>query len=233
VLVEFRELKWALVAAQHRSLRRAAETLNIRQSTLSRRLRDLELQLGAVPFERTRGGTKPTAAGQRPAGAGQHAPYHGSVDKTPRLIRCLSRMSEMNHTLSESRRFLVVDDEPIIAMNVADELRDFGYVVVGPATTMEDAKYLAAAGHFDAVLLDLNLHGKNSDSVAEVLVAREIPFALMTGYNEAPPGTFVDIPILRKPFSDAELKRTVDALLEDRLATQPKVDGGADQQHRI
>jgi len=64
VLVEFRDLKRALVAAQHRSLRRGAETLNIRQSTLSRRLRDLELQLGAVLFERTNGGTKPTAAGQ-------------------------------------------------------------------------------------------------------------------------------------------------------------------------
>jgi DNA-binding transcriptional LysR family regulator len=64
VLVEFRELKWALIAAQHRSLSRAAETLNIQQSTLSRRLRDLELQLGAVLFERTNGGTKPRAAGQ-------------------------------------------------------------------------------------------------------------------------------------------------------------------------
>ena len=41
-----------------------AETLNIRQSTLSRRLRDLELQLGAMLFRRTNGGTKPTAAGQ-------------------------------------------------------------------------------------------------------------------------------------------------------------------------
>jgi hypothetical protein len=64
VLVEFRELKWALIATQHRSLRRAAETLNIRQSMLGRRLRDLELQLGAVLFERTNGGTKPPAAGQ-------------------------------------------------------------------------------------------------------------------------------------------------------------------------
>ncbi len=62
--VELRDLKWAIVAAQHRSLRQAAQTLNIRQSTLSRRLRDLEYQLGTELFERTNAGTRPTIAGQ-------------------------------------------------------------------------------------------------------------------------------------------------------------------------
>ncbi|MDR3471842.1 MAG: LysR family transcriptional regulator, partial [Devosia sp.] len=46
--VELQDLRWAIVASQHRSLRQAAETLNIRQSTLSRGLRDLEYRLGAV-----------------------------------------------------------------------------------------------------------------------------------------------------------------------------------------
>jgi DNA-binding transcriptional LysR family regulator len=62
--VELRDLKWALLVSQHRSLRQAAETLNIRQSTLSRRLRDLEDELGATLFVRTNGGTRPTLSGQ-------------------------------------------------------------------------------------------------------------------------------------------------------------------------
>ena len=62
--IELRELRWAIVAAQNRSLRQAAEALNIRQSTLSRALRNLEFQLGATLFERTNGGTRPTKAGQ-------------------------------------------------------------------------------------------------------------------------------------------------------------------------
>ena len=62
--VELRALRWAIIAAQHKSRRRAAETLNIRQSTLSRGLRDLEHQLGAILFERTNGGTRPTLAGE-------------------------------------------------------------------------------------------------------------------------------------------------------------------------
>jgi DNA-binding transcriptional LysR family regulator len=64
VTIELRDLRWAIVAAQHRSLRQAAEALNIRQSTLSRGLRDLEFQLGATLFERTNGGTRPTVTGQ-------------------------------------------------------------------------------------------------------------------------------------------------------------------------
>jgi DNA-binding transcriptional LysR family regulator len=61
---DLRDLRWAIIAAQHRSLRQAAETLNIRQSTLSRSLRDLEYRLGAALFERTNGGTRTTVAGQ-------------------------------------------------------------------------------------------------------------------------------------------------------------------------
>jgi len=64
LVVEFRDLRWAIVASHYRSLRQAAEALNIRQSTLSRRLRDLEYQLEATLFERTNGGTRPTVAGQ-------------------------------------------------------------------------------------------------------------------------------------------------------------------------
>ncbi|WP_354051439.1 LysR family transcriptional regulator [Bradyrhizobium sp. LB12.1] len=64
VPVEFRDLRWAIAASQHRSLRQAAETLRIKQSTLSRRLRSLEHTLGSTLFERTNGGTRPTIEGQ-------------------------------------------------------------------------------------------------------------------------------------------------------------------------
>nr|WP_255609559.1 LysR family transcriptional regulator [Methylosinus sp. Sm6] len=57
-------MKWALVASRHRSLRQAAETLKTRQSTLSRRLHDLECELGVDLFERTTGGTKLTPVGR-------------------------------------------------------------------------------------------------------------------------------------------------------------------------
>ena len=68
---ELRDLRWAIVASQHRSLRQAAESLNVRQSTLRRRLRELEDRLGVPLFERTNGGTHPTVAGQEFLEAGR------------------------------------------------------------------------------------------------------------------------------------------------------------------
>jgi DNA-binding transcriptional LysR family regulator len=61
--IELRDLRLAVVTSQHRSLRQAAEALNIRQSTLSRRLHEIERQLGVVLFERTNGGTRLTMVG--------------------------------------------------------------------------------------------------------------------------------------------------------------------------
>ncbi|WP_354131124.1 MULTISPECIES: LysR family transcriptional regulator [unclassified Bradyrhizobium] len=63
VPVEFRDLRWAIVGSQHRSLRQAAETLRIKQPTLSRCLRRLEHTLGSTLVERTNG-TRPTIEGQ-------------------------------------------------------------------------------------------------------------------------------------------------------------------------
>ncbi len=87
------------VAAQHRSLRQAAETLDIRQSTLSRGLRDLEFQLGATLFERTNGGTRPTVVGQEFLDA----------------ARAYSRGNRSRYRSSEnpvSRREWSIDDRP-------------------------------------------------------------------------------------------------------------------------
>ena len=62
--IELRDLRWAIVASQHRSLRQAADALSVRQSTLSRRLREVEQRLGVRLFERTTGGTSPTLPGR-------------------------------------------------------------------------------------------------------------------------------------------------------------------------
>ena len=69
---DLRYMRWAVISAQHRSLRKAAESLNVRQSTLSRTLRSLEDRVGAELFERTNGGTRPTAVGREFLQAARH-----------------------------------------------------------------------------------------------------------------------------------------------------------------
>lgn len=53
----------AVAASAHGSFRRAAEALGVRQSTLSRSIRQLENLLGVTVFERFSGGVRPTFAG--------------------------------------------------------------------------------------------------------------------------------------------------------------------------
>lgn len=63
--IELRHLRYFLTVAEHGSLRKAAASLNIQQSTLSRRIRDLEDFLGASLFHRCSSGVRLTYAGKR------------------------------------------------------------------------------------------------------------------------------------------------------------------------
>src|SRR5579863_5387439 len=57
-------LRYAIVAADHGSFRRAAEAMLLRQSTLSRCIRQLEESIGMAVFERSSGGVRATPAGR-------------------------------------------------------------------------------------------------------------------------------------------------------------------------
>lgn len=70
--VELRQLRYAIAAADHRSFRRAAEALNLKQSTLSRRIRQLEERLNLVLFERSHAGVHLTAGGSEFLRAARH-----------------------------------------------------------------------------------------------------------------------------------------------------------------
>ncbi|MGA7714062.1 MAG: LysR family transcriptional regulator [Rhizomicrobium sp.] len=62
--VELRHLRYAIAADKHHSFRRAAAALRLKQSTLSRRIHQLEDELGVLLFARHSGGARPTAAGR-------------------------------------------------------------------------------------------------------------------------------------------------------------------------
>jgi DNA-binding transcriptional LysR family regulator len=63
-LIEIRQLRYAVMTADTQSFSRAAATLNVKQSTLSRRVMQLEDRLGVKLFERTTRGAEPTANGR-------------------------------------------------------------------------------------------------------------------------------------------------------------------------
>jgi len=102
----------------------------------------------------------------------------------------------------DGKRVLVVEDEMLIAMDIASMLSEAGCLVVGPAATMEKAHALIAEGGFDVALLDANLAGQRVDGLAAELTRRGIPFAFVTGYErEGLPAAFGQAPMINKPFT--------------------------------
>src|SRR5919109_67325 len=62
-IIALQHLRYTVAAADHGSFRQAAEVLSLKQSTLSRVIRQLEETIAVKLFERSSGGVHVTAAG--------------------------------------------------------------------------------------------------------------------------------------------------------------------------
>ena len=105
------------------------------------------------------------------------------------------------------RLVLVVEDEFLIALDLAQLLRRHGWRVLGPAATVDQALRLLRGATPDVALLDVNLRGEPVTPVAAALRARGVPFVLASAYDHvdqiAP--ALAEVPNLRKPFDEGRL----------------------------
>lgn len=113
------------------------------------------------------------------------------------------------------RKILVVEDDALIAMEMAERLVELGYRVLEPARSIEAAEKLIAAQRPDAALLDANLAGVSSVPLGAKLAAMGVPIAFCTGYDAIKnlPPELATAPILTKPISDDALTSILKALL--------------------
>jgi DNA-binding response OmpR family regulator len=108
---------------------------------------------------------------------------------------------------------LLAEDEPLIALDTQAELQALGVEVVW-VRTLADGVDAAGAGSFHAALLDLRLGDDSSVPLAELLADKGVPVAFLTGYQgNAMPAAFQDAPVLRKPFTPAQLRDLLGSLL--------------------
>ena len=111
-------------------------------------------------------------------------------------------------------RFLVVEDESLIALDLVDRLERLGAAEVRPASTEQESLSLLEEHSFDCALLDANLHGRPVENVAAALTQYRIPFVFITGYGRIGlPAAFQQAPVLAKPINDGELLEAVTALV--------------------
>lgn len=113
------------------------------------------------------------------------------------------------------RRVLVVEDDGLIAMDLADLLESRGAAVIGPVPSVRAALAAIASDMPEAVLLDVNLRGTRSTPVAEALHEAGVPFLLLTGYSRQrlSEPVLLEAPLLPKPVNGDALVRELARLL--------------------
>lgn len=119
-------------------------------------------------------------------------------------------------------RILVVEDEFLIAEDIAMTLGDLAFGVVGPAPTVGAALALIDREAPDLAVIDLNLDGESSAPVAEALRARGVPYILASGYDcgQLDEHLLEGVARITKPFSSTDLAKAIDEALSNRAELQ-------------
>jgi DNA-binding response OmpR family regulator len=95
---------------------------------------------------------------------------------------------------------LVVEDDAIVALEVAESLRAAGFAVLGPTDKVARALQLVNDNGCHAAVLDINLGRETSEPVATLLRQRGTPFVTVSGYAEQQrPDVFAGSDFLAKP----------------------------------
>jgi DNA-binding NtrC family response regulator len=115
---------------------------------------------------------------------------------------------------------LIVEDDPIIALDFEDTVLRLGVTTVRIAGSVSRALQLIDERAPDFVLLDVGLVREKSFAVAERLEALGIPFAFVTGYSTdvALPATLAQKPRLPKPCTSDALEAVLRSAVAARKA---------------
>jgi DNA-directed RNA polymerase specialized sigma24 family protein len=122
---------------------------------------------------------------------------------------------------------LIIEDEPIIAMDIETIVRDLGHTVTGVAVTRDEAVSQALARRPGLVLADIQLADDSSgiDAVKDILQEFQVPVIFITAFperlltGERPEPTF----LITKPFQRSTVKAAIAQALFFDTATVPAV----------
>jgi CheY-like chemotaxis protein len=120
---------------------------------------------------------------------------------------------------------LIIEDEPIIAMDIETIVRDLGHNVTGVAVTRDEAVAQARQSPPGLVLADIQLADDSSgiDAVKDILAEFSVPVIFITAFPERlltgtrPEPTF----LITKPFQRSTVKAAIAQALFFDAATVP------------
>lgn len=113
-----------------------------------------------------------------------------------------------------SRRILIVEDDPVLALMLEEYLELLGHEPAGSADCVAKALAILSDRDFDGAIVDVILaDGETSDPVASALAASGIPFIVATGgFIEPPSPAYARCPLLMKPYTIKSLNEALGAL---------------------
>ncbi|PZQ96581.1 MAG: response regulator [Cereibacter sphaeroides] len=119
---------------------------------------------------------------------------------------------------------MVVDDEVIVRIAIADELRDDGYTVVEARDGCEAISLLDSGIAIDVILSDVNMPGRLSGlQLAEQVAKRvdHVPVVLTSGSHDAgQEASRLGIPFVRKPYLTSEIVAALELALQGAVGLE-------------
>ena len=114
---------------------------------------------------------------------------------------------------------LVIEDEPLIALDLEQALSSVGATVI-KAGTVANALEAAATPEVTAAIVDLSLHGRSVRDVVERLTTRDLAFIFYTGHVDTPTAAACpSVPFLVKPMLAAQVVDMLARVVAQKRAT--------------
>ncbi|MGB3722488.1 MAG: response regulator [Pacificimonas sp.] len=135
------------------------------------------------------------------------------IDKTPDEVNALVQEALAEIERQTTTRVLIIEDEPIIAMDIESIVLDLGHDVTGIATTRDEAVAEALEQKPGLILADIQLADDSSgiDAVKDILEKFAVPVIFITAFperlltGERPEPTFM----ITKPFQRSTVKAAI------------------------
>ena len=129
------------------------------------------------------------------------------------LVNSLRSAQSRENVLSLwGKRILVVEDDPVIAVDYHFQLEGLGAIQAFAPSNQRALAYLIAH-HVDAAIIDYHLPDGCCMPVLKMLASQDIPFVVVSGDTFAIPNASIDAPVLSKPVTPAEVCEALSRVL--------------------
>lgn len=111
-------------------------------------------------------------------------------------------------------RILILEDDPLIALDLQLIIEDEGHEVIGPCGSVAEAHCHAALGHaergIDLALLDVDLPDGKSFDLAARLIGGGVPVSFVSASTPAElPAHLCHLAFIAKPYQHAAIRNSL------------------------